>query len=301
MIDGLKSQLARFPTVYRVMRKVWHVKRYIFRRIEGERILLQNYHKAQGRSLDKANPKTFSEKLLCWMIMQNRNDDPRYTIMADKFLVREYIARKIGCKYLADLYWQGTKPNLIPFDRLQKPYVLKTNHGSGQVIVVKADVDRNEVISKLENWLRSNYYWAAREYQYLNIKPRVMVEEFLDDGAIDGPLDYRFWCFHGVPTVIQVDNHAHDINPFFDTTWKLLDLTYRPLASRPQIERPINLEEMLAIASSLAEEFEFVRVDLYNIKGRIVFGELTFTPVAGNLQLLPEEWDRRFVEMWGIK
>lgn len=301
MIEGLKKQLALFPRVDRVLRRAWQVKRYLLRRMEGERILRRNYRKIHGRPLDMVKPETFSEKLFWWMIKQNRKEDPRFTEMADKFLVRDYVARKVGGQYLAELFWQGTEPRLIPFDRLPQQYALKTNHGSGQVIVVKGDVDRNETIAKLEDWLQSNYYWREREYQYLNIKPRVMAEEFLDDGLADGPLDYRFWCFHGVPTVIQVDNHAHDINPFFDPTWKLLDLVYRPRASCPQIERPGNLEEMLVIATALAEEFAFVRVDLYNIKGRIVFGELTFTPVAGNLRFHPEEWDRHLGERWMVK
>ena len=247
------------------------------------------------------SPKTFSEKLFSWMIKQNRREDPRFTELADKYLVRRYVAERVGSQYLTRLYWEGTLPRLLPFDYLPSRYVIKTNHGSGQIIRVDGHLDRVEVSSTLEDWLRSNYYWRDREYQYLNIRPRVMVEELLDDGLPKGPLDFRFWCFHGVPEVIQVDNQTHDINPFFDVRWSMMDLTYRPHAARPKIGRPERFEEMLAIASRLAQGFGFVRVDLYNIRGRIVFGELTFTPVAGHLKFLPGEWDLRLGEKWELR
>jgi len=113
------------------------------------------------------------------------------------------------------------------------------------------------------------------------------------------PLDYRFWCFNGNPCVIQADNHAHDINPFFDSEWNLLDLYYRDGSARPALARPKNFEQMLVVASTLSEGFDFVRVDLYNVDGQIYFGEFTFTP-AGSLKFRPEGWDLKLGQKWQI-
>lgn len=98
--------------------------------------------------------------------------------------------------------------------------------------------------------------------------------------------------------MIQVDNHAHDINPFFDTQWNQLDLYYREDTARPFMEKPKNFDAMLNIASKLSDGFDFVRVDLYNIDGTIYFGEFTLTPTSGQLKLRPEDWDLKLGRKW---
>jgi hypothetical protein len=252
-----------------------------------------------GKPLNQTNPQTFSEKLFCRMVSWNRRLDPLYTQLADKYTVRNYVSNKIGQKHLVKLLWHGTDPSAIPFDTLPTEYVIKTNHSSGQVIVVKGMADRPAIIKRLMTWLKTNYYWGCPEYQYYNIRPRILIEEYLNDPGGSGPLDYRFWCFHGAPEVIQVDNHDHNINPFFDTKWNLLDLHYREGAFRPAVAKPNNFQEMVFLASKLSEDFDFVRVDLYNIDGQIYFGELTFTP-AGALKLRPTAWDSRLGDKWKI-
>jgi hypothetical protein len=127
-----------------------------------------------------------------------------------------------------------------------------------------------------------------------------MIEEYLKNKDGTGPLDYRFYCFKGVPEVIQVDNHAHDINPFYDTNWNQLDLHYRSGVSRPAIPKPTKLEQMNAIASHLSADLSFVRVDLYNIDGNIYFGEFTFTPTGGELRFRPESWDLKLGNKWDL-
>ena len=222
------------------------------RRSDGERLLLEQYARETGKQLNRINPQTFSEKLYCRMISWNRSHDPLFTQLADKYAVRDHVRNKIGQEHLVKLLWHGTDPNAIPFDTLPAEYVIKTNHGSAQIIVVRGEADRHEIIQKLTNWLKSNYYWGGREHQYYHIKPRVMIEEYLKNEDGSGPLDYRFWCFGGVPEVIQVDNRAHDINPFFDTEWNLLDLHYRAGASRPAIRKPCEFSADDAMASKLS-------------------------------------------------
>lgn len=293
--------MVRGTLVHAFLSSVRQWKRNLVRRSEGERILLERFERIHGRKLDMSNPKTFSEKLFYRMILLNQESSPLFTRVSDKFAARAYVGRKGGEQHLVKLIWHGEDPREIPFDSLPDEYVIKTNHGSAQVIVVKGQADRADIVGKLSVWLTRNHYWSAREGQYYDIKPRIMIEEYLRYPDGSGPLDYRFWCFGGIPEVIQVDNHAHDINPFFDTQWNPLDLYYRDQATRPLVDKPNNFERMLDLASRLSEGFGFVRVDLYNIDGNIYFGELTLTPTGGKLKLCPDSWDIKLGEKWKMQ
>ena len=287
--------------IHYIFNKLRKVKRGLMRRSEGEAVLLQRYVRKHGKPLDLTNPQKFTEKLFCRMIALNRKPNPHFTLVSDKYRASAYVASKVGEQYLVKLLWHGEDPRAIPFDSLPAEYVIRTNHGSGQIIVVKGKADRTAITDKLSIWLNRNYYWSCRESQYYDIKPRVMIEEYLRNPDGSGPLDYRFWCFGGVPEVIQVDNHAHDINPFFDAQWNQLDLYYRENAARPHIAKPRNFEQMHELASQLSTGFDFVRVDLYNIDGKIYFGEFTLTPTAGALKLCPESWDMKLGEKWALR
>jgi len=268
------------------------------RRSEGEKILLQRYVDVHGKPLNLTNPQTFTEKLFCRMISWNRGHNPIFTQLSDKYAARAYVRGRVGEQHLVKLLWHGKDPSAIPFDALPAEYVIKTNHACEQVIPVKGKADRTDIISKLSVWLKSNFYWECRECQYYHIEPRVLIEEYLRNQDGSALLSYKFWCFAGTPEVIHISNYAHDINSFFDTQWNLLDLYYREDVPRPAIARPRNFEQMLLIASQLSAGFDFVRVDLFNVEGKVYFGELTFTPMAGDLKLRPESWDLMLGEKW---
>jgi len=295
------GKMVRGTWAHAILANVRRAKRYLMRRSDGERILLERFERIHGRRLDTLNPQSFTEKLFCRMISLNRDPNLFFARVSDKFAARAYIADKIGEQHLVRLFWHGEDPLLIPFDNLPAEYVIKTNHGSAQVLVVKGHADQTDITNKLAVWLKRNYYWAAREGQYYDIKPRIMIEEYLKNQDGSGPLDYRFWCFGGIPLVIQVDNHAHDINPFFDRQWNQLDLYYRDQAARPFVAKPKNFEQMLDLSTRLSAGFDFVRVDLYNIDGKLYFGEFTLTPTSGHLKLRPESWDRKLGEKWEIQ
>ena len=290
--------LDRVPRLKAVLKKVWS---YYRRRAEGEAIILARYERIHGHPLNLMTPSRFTEKLNCRMVAMHRREQPLFTRLTDKYAVRSFVAGCIGETYLTRLYWHGTHASRIPFDRLPERFVVKSNHASGQIIQVDGAVDRESIIATAHEWLEVNYYWHAREYQYLGIRPRILVEEFLDDGAVDGPLDYRFWCFEGVPAVIQIGNHRHVINPFFDLEWNRLDLIYRPGSLDVAIPKPPGLELMITLASRLSAGIDFVRVDLYNLQGRICFGEMTFTPVSGQLTFHPERWDLELGQKWVLR
>ncbi len=274
------------------------LKQHFFRRQEGEKQIHFAYVQLYGKDLNTDSPVLFSEKLFSRMINLCRHGNPLFTLLADKHRVREFIRDRLGPEYLVDLIWQGDDPRLIPFDTLPAKCVIKTNHGSGGNIIWTGEENREDVILKLEQWMKQNYYWCDNEYQYYDIKPHILIEEFLDDGTQEGPLDYRFWCFHGRTAVIQVDNHLHDINPFYDRQWGKLDLYYRDNFRASDIAKPDNLSDLLETAEKLAADFDFVRVDLYSISGRIYFGEYTFTPVAGRCRLRPDSWDTVLGQKW---
>lgn len=264
----------------------------------SERSLRRRFRETTGYDVDLDDARTLTEKVMRRMIILSRTRDESLTGYVDKFLAREFIADRVGERYLVPLYWHGTDPDQIPFADLPHPCVLKSNHNSGGVAVITADSDPPELRRLARRWLREDYYRAGWEYQYHRIKRRLMVEEFLDDGMPEGPLDYRFWCFHGEPAVIQVDNHSHSINPFYDQAWNALDLRTRPELPEVDIPAPPRLEEMLEVARALSADFDFVRVDLYSVRGRSYVGELTFTPAAGRFQIMPPEWDLRLGEKW---
>ena len=296
-VTALRDKV-RGTWAHQIFDKLRNIKRDLMRRSEGEAFLLNKYARLHGRPVDLASPQRFTEKLARRMIALNRGENPEFTPLADKYSVRAYVASKVGEQYLIKLLWHGQDPSAIPFDSLPTEYVIKSNHACRQVIVVRGESDRTAIRNRVTGWLKKNHYWANREHQYYHIKPRVLIEEYLRSQDSGGLLDYRFWCFRGQPEVIQVDNHAHDINPFFDTEWNLLDLHYREKASRPYLSKPGNFDEMMVMASQLSAPFDFVRVDVYNIDGKIYFGELTFTPVGGGLKLRPESWDVKLGEKW---
>lgn len=303
--SGFKAAIRRIadriPFGSRSLNGAISIYHRLLMRQHGERLLLARYKTLYSKDLDRINPRRFTEKLYCKMIALNRHNDPTLTRLVDKFLVRDWVSQKIGSEHLIPLFWQGTDPHAIDFDGLPERCVIKTNHGSGHVIVKNGPIDREQTCAKLDAWLKENFYWIARERQYFGVKPRIVIESFLvDDAAENGPLDYKFWCFHGKPMFVQVDDHAHGINPFHDLEWNVLDLQYRVNQRSVSIPRPKNLDRMIAIASILSSKFDFVRVDLYNIDGQVLFGEMTFTPLAGVLKFQPESWDEKLGALWRL-
>lgn len=270
---------------------------HAFRRWQGEKILRQRFRDFQCRELDLRRLQTFTEKLFNRMIMTQRHGNVVFSRMADKYRVRPYIADRIGEEHMVKLLWQGFEPEWLPFSELPAKCVIKTNHGSGQIIIYeRGKTDRAEVIAKLKGWLAEN--WHSQEYHYYPITPCVLVEEFLEGNGREPPLDYRFWCFHGEPRLIQVDNHAHSINPFYSPAWKPLPVSYRETFEAADIPQPPRLDEMLKIAARLSEGFDFVRVDLYNIGERVLFSGMTFMPMAGCFRFNSPEKDAELGRLW---
>ncbi len=280
-----------------LLKSVRMLKRRALYRYEGPRKIRSDYRRFFGKELAE-QPTTLTEKIAHRMIDLHRRDNPAFTRLADKIEVNDFVKERVGERYLLDIIWQGTDPGAIPFDSLPDKCMAKTNHEFGFNHALIRPFDRELAIRQLREWLRRNYYFVGREAQYLKIKRRILIQPFIEEEDGARPLDYRLWCFDGKPEFIQADDQAHSINPFFDTDWNRLPFSYRDYDFAGVIARPSRLDEMLEVAAALSQGFDFVRVDLFNVRDRVIFGEMTFTPVVGKMRFMPEHWDRELGEKW---
>lgn len=283
-----------------VPHSIRNLKRRLRVRVDGETYLKNVYRDSFGKDFSFSSCHNFTDKLFRRMILMHRRGEKHYTELADKVLARDHIRRIIGDEHLVNILWQGTDPTQIPFETLPHKCIIKVNNRCGQIILYNGISEKDSIIQKLTQLMSENFYWACREFQYYNIRPQIIIEERLTDGISEYPLDYRFWCFNGHPEMIQIDNREHNINPFYDVFWDRLPIHYRPCSLKQDIPKPENFDEMLDLARKLSAGYDFVRVDLYNIKGKIYFSELSFTPAAGHIKFQPEKWDRILGEKWII-
>ena len=249
---------------------------------------------ALGYKVDLDNPRTFNEKLN-WLKIYDRK--PIYTRMADKYGVRDYIAETIGEEYLIPLVggpWDSFEE--IDFDALPEEFVLKTTHDSGGVVICrdKAKFDIEAARKKLTWHLKREYFWGKREWPYKDVKPRIIAEKYMEDesGFLN---DYKFWCFNGRAELCNVCTERFSAGgvklTYLDRNWVKQNFERESPASDKEIERPDKLDLMLSLADKLSQGHAFLRVDFYEIMGRLYFGELTFYPGGSFTKFKPAEWD----------
>ena len=252
-------------------------------------------------------PRTFVEKLLAYM----RSDRmEQYAPYADKLAVRKYVAAQVGEKYLTQLYGVYSHYAEIDFTKLPEKFYLKLNHGCHWNVPCEDKAkflqENKEHQEFLEQHLQENYADKSGERQYDKIAPRIYAEEFLQ---VENPAVnlYRIFTFGGVPKFIQVTGQFQGpgdlvpryLNNFYDCAWQPQPFVIGSYSDVPYaVPQPENLTELLAVAQKLAAPFPFVRVDLYNLNGRIVFSELTFTPNSDHARVIPREWDKKLGELW---
>ena len=256
-----------------------------------------------GYELNIENPVFFNEKIQ-WLKLYNRK--PEYTIMVDKYKVRQYVAQQIGEKYLIPLLGVWDTPEEIDFKDLPNQFVLKCNHNSGNGMCIckdKTKLDIAKVKRKLRRSLKSDFYLTGREWPYKDVPRKIIAEKFMSDGSGSDLRDYKFYCFNGIPKYCQVISNrttAETID-FFDMEWKLQGFTGLALPPQPHsavpIKRPSCYEEMQLLAQKLAKSIPFVRIDFYEIEGRVYFGEITFFPASGFGEFTPREWNKKIGDM----
>lgn len=261
------------------------------------------YFKRTGKRLDWSNLHTYTEKMQ-WIKLYGATD--LKSKLADKYAVREWVKEKIGSEYLIPLLGVWDDPKLIDFNNLPEKFVLKVTNGSSTNIIVddKSKIDIDVTKAKLDYWMKvDRSYQKGFELHYANIVPRIIAEEFIEYKESTDLPDYKFLCFNGEPYYCWVDvgryhNHKRNI---YDLEWNLQPFnqsTYGNVES--PIDKPKNFEKMIDIARVLCKGFSHVRVDLYDVNGKIYFGEMTFTNGSGYELIVPEEYNKCLGDLWKI-
>ena len=268
--------------------------------LSDKKYLELKYYSVFNKKLNLKNPQTFNEKLQ-WLKIYDRN--PLYTTLVDKYEVREYIKNTIGEEYLIPSYGVYDNFNEIDFDKLPNQFVIKCTHDSGGVVICKdkSQLDIEMAKSKINNSLKRNYYYNGREWPYKNIKPRIIIEKYMEDKNTKELIDYKIMCFDGKVKMSftcseRFDNDGLKVT-FFDLDWNKLPFERHYKSSNKKIEKPINYKKMLELSEKLSKKIPFVRVDWYEINGKLYFGELTFYPGCGLEEFTPEEWDYKIGKM----
>lgn len=265
-------------------------------------ILKEKYEKLMGYTLNYENPKTFTEKI---QYMKIYDSTPIKTKLADKYTVREWITNKIGSKYLIPLIGVWDRFEDINFSELPDAFCLKTNHGSGMNLIVKSknEMDIKKAKNLFEWWMQRPFWACTIEPQYRYMPRKLIAEKYIEE--LDGGLyDYKIHCFHGQPVFIQcigdrdLEKHTgYQMN--YDADWNEKEWIFEDYPAFPyRVSKPQCLSEMLHIAKELSADFDYVRVDLYEVNGKVYFGEMTFTPGSGNYPY-KGTWTRKMDEILG--
>lgn len=305
----MKSKLKKmFPGLYewylhiqrrRCIAKI--EKRKSMHEDEYKKELSEQYQQRIGHSLDWDNLTAYTEKMQ-WAKLYDR--DSRKSLLTDKYRVREWISSKIGEEYLIELLGVWDNFDEIDFSSLPEKFVLKTNHGSGTNVIVKdkSKLNIKTVRRKFKDWMDTDFGYKSLERHYSDITPKIIAEKYIETDL--GELqDYKFLCFGGRPYYCWVDmgrysNHTRNV---YNLNWELQPWNQETYSHYEKpIEKPQNFDKMIEIVEVLAKDFAHVRVDLYNVNGKIYFGEMTFTNGGGFDRILPGEYDKMLGDLWEL-
>lgn len=251
---------------------------------DDEKYIKYIYKEKFGKEINLENPQTFNEKL---QYLKLHDHNPLYTLLVDKILVKKYITDNFSNVNVIPILKIYDKVEDINFDELPNRFVLKTNHDSGTFIICKDknNFDQKKAIKKLKQRLNRKYFYLWREWPYKNIKPKVFAESYISD-ANNQLIDYKFYCFDGKAEFVMVctDRNSDVKFYYYDRQWRLqknMSHDGKKANKSFKLDKPKNLEKMFQIAEQLSKGIKFVRLDLYNVDGKIYFGEYTFYPSAG--------------------
>lgn len=271
----------------------------ILKWISDEKYVKRMYKKKLNKDLNLDNPVTFNEKLQ-WLKLYNRK--PEQTKMVDKCDVKEYVSNIIGKEYIIPTLGVWDKFSDIDFDKLPDKFVLKCTHDSGGLLICK---DKSKLNLKKEKLrfdliMKRNYYYRCREWPYKNVKPRIIAEPYLEDKEYGELRDYKFFVFSGkVKSMFIASNRQGDGDTyfdFFDENFNHLEVTNGHPNAPQMPEKPKNFEKMIELAERIGKDEPQIRIDFYEVDGKVYFGEITFFHWSGMVAFDPEEWDKTFGE-----
>jgi hypothetical protein len=253
----------------------------------------------QGELSTLRRPRTYSQLLAAKNL---RRQSEMVHLTADKYAVRRHVAERIGEEHLIPLLQVVHSADDLHPERFTRPCVVKGTHGCDMTLLLPDPqaVDPAAVRETVRRWLATDFYREGwREAPYRGLPRRAVVEEMIGDG-VSAPADYKFFMFHGRPAMVVVDQDrfTRHTSTMLTPDWREYDISGRFEFAAELPPRPANYDRMLEIAQKLSTDFAFVRVDLYNVDGRIYFGELTHNPGGGLVRLQPREFDRALGELW---
>ena len=259
-----------------------------------EKYLKMVFYNRMKKKLDLENPRTFNEKLQ-WLKLYNRK--PIYTTMVDKHEVKKLVAGIIGEEYIIPTLGVWDKFDDIDFNLLPDKFVLKTTHDSGGVIVCneKTKFDFKKAKKKISKKIKNDFYMKYREWPYKNVKPRIIAEQYVANDSSEELKDYKFFCFNREPKIMYISNDigTDPRTDFFDMDFNHLDLHFKDPNADICPSKPENFEKMKTLAKVLSTGIPHVRVDFYEVNGKIFFGEYTFFHSGGFFNIQPIEWSER--------
>ena len=262
----------------------------------SDEVLIKKMFKVRmGYSLNLDNPKTFNEKLQ-WLKLNDRKD--YYTNLVDKYEAKKHVAKLIGKEYIIPTLGIYDNFNDIDFTKLPDQFVIKCTHDSGGLAVIKdkKKMDIKKVKKKINKSLKRNFYYNYREWPYKNVKPRIIVEQYMEDCDAGELVDYKIMCFNGRAKMIFTCTERFGDGlkvTFFDLDWNKLPFTRHYPTSNKIIKKPKNLNKMIRFSEELSSGIPFVRMDWYEINGKLYFGEYTFFPGSGYEEFDPQSWDKK--------
>lgn len=266
--------------------------------IPDEKYIKIKYRLEMNKRLNLENPKTFNEKLQ-WLKLNDRKQE--YTKMVDKYEAKKYVANIIGKEYIIPTLGIWDKFEDIDFEKLPNQFVLKPTHTSGDVFICrdKEKIDYKTLEKKVHRWLKRKYYYVHREWPYKNIKPRIIAEKYMVDESGTELKDYKFFCFNGKPKLlfVAVDRPQDTKFNFYDLNFNKLPFMQHYKNFNKNVLKPKGFEYMVDFAKKLSKGIAHVRVDFYDINGKVYFGELTFYHFSGFEKFEPEEWDKKLGDM----
>lgn len=262
-----------------------------------DKMYMQIYYFAYFKKfINFKNPKTYNEKLN-WLKLNDRKDI--YTTMVDKYEAKKYVADIIGEEYIVPTIGIYDKFEDIDIEKLPDKFVIKCTHDSEGIVICKdkSKFDIEEAKKKITRALKYNFYYIGREWPYKNIKPRIMVEQYMEDNKMNELRDYKFFCFNGKPKAMFIasDRGIEQTKfDYYDLEFNHLDIIQHYPNSQKKIEKPINFNKMIELAERLSKGLTHVRVDFYEANEKLYFGELTFYHFSGFQPFVPAKWDEIF-------
>ncbi len=264
--------------------------------VSDEKVIRIKYEEALGKKLNLDNPVTYNEKLQ-WLKLYDHN--PIYTTMVDKVNVKDYVADKIGSGYIIKTLGVYNHFDDIDFNKLPNRFVIKCSHDSGGLVICKnkKNFDIKSAKEKIEKCLKRDYFYVHREWPYKDVKHQILIEEYLEDKTDKELRDYKFFCFNGkVKLMFVASNRQGDGDTyfdFFDQKYNHLDIINGHPNAPTIPHKPKNFDKMIELAEKLSKEIPHVRVDFYEVNGKIYFGEMTFFHWSGFVPFEPDEWDKK--------